>query len=127
MYQATVGDRLLDVDPSAQTLGGDVLDANIVPLKDGFVHLLWKNKSYTAEWLGSDPVSKSVTLRLNRQVFQVALKDRFDLLLDRLGMKAAASSQAADLKAPMPGKSCRCWWKKGSRYRKAIPSSFLRR
>lgn len=104
MYQATVGDRLLDVDPSAQTLGGDVLDADIVPLKDGFVHLLWKNKSYTAEWLGSDPVSKSVTLRLNRHVFQVALKDRFDLLLDRLGMKAAASSQAADLKAPMPGK-----------------------
>lgn len=104
MYQAILADHSFEVDPAGPAVNGEQLEADIVPLKDGFVHLIWKNRSYTAECLSADPDTKTVILRLNRLVFQVNLKDRFDLLLDRLGMKAATASRASDLKAPMPGK-----------------------
>lgn len=66
-------------------------------------HLIRNKASYTLELLELDPVGKSVTLKLNNKVSKIMIRDRFDLLLEKLGMDAAAGKDAGDIKAPMPG------------------------
>jgi|SRR5690606_3007147 len=66
-------------------------------------HLIRNKASYALELLELDPVGKSVTLKLNNKVSKIMIRDRFDLLLEKLGMDAAAGKDAGDIKAPMPG------------------------
>lgn len=109
MYTATVNEQSpLSIDfTSAQadkpTINGDPFDWDLVRLTDQTVHILYQNRSYTAEVLEMNTVDKTVSLMINGHPYQVALKDRFDLLLEKMGMSSAASAKVNDLKAPMPG------------------------
>ena len=84
-------------------LDGAAFAWDIAPLGQGRFHILHAHRSYTAELLDLDPAAKVVRLKLNGQVVQVQAKDRFDLLLDKLGMSAATTHKVNELKAPMPG------------------------
>ena len=84
-------------------LDGAAFAWDITPLGQGRFHILHAHRSYTAELLDLDPAAKVVHLKLNGQVIQVQAKDRFDLLLDKLGMSAATTTKVNELKAPMPG------------------------
>jgi biotin carboxyl carrier protein len=50
-----------------------------------------------------DEEEKSYKIKVNGNVYTVALKDKFDLLLQSMGMDALAAKKVNDLKAPMPG------------------------
>jgi biotin carboxyl carrier protein len=76
---------------------------DLVNLGEGRYHLLWEGRSYSAEVLELDAASKTVRLKLDGQRFELQAKDRFDLLLDKLGMSQAASNKINEVKAPMPG------------------------
>lgn len=78
-------------------------DWNLIKLSDRTFHLLHNDQSFTAEVLGLDSVTKTVSLKINQHIHQVVVKDRFDLLLEQMGMSQAASTKLNDLKAPMPG------------------------
>ena len=84
-------------------LDGAAFAWDIAPLGPGRFHILHHHRSYTAELLALDPAAKVVHLQLNGQTIQVQAKDRFDLLLDKLGMSAATTTKVNELKAPMPG------------------------
>ena len=66
-------------------------------------HILYQNRSFTAEVLELNTTDKMVRLKINGHEHQVQLKDRFDLLLEKMGMSNAASAKVNDLRAPMPG------------------------
>jgi len=85
------------------TLDGADFAWDITPLKKGHFHILHANRSYRAEVLDIDRSAKSVHLKINGQLIVVQTKDRFDLLLDKLGMSAAVTHKVNELKAPMPG------------------------
>jgi biotin carboxyl carrier protein len=42
-------------------------------------------------------------LKVNGKVYSVDLRDRFDLLLEKMGMNNGATGKANSIKAPMPG------------------------
>jgi biotin carboxyl carrier protein len=46
---------------------------------------------------------KTVSLKINGHIHVVNVKDRFDLLLEKMGMSNVASARVNELKAPMPG------------------------
>ncbi|MDU0369401.1 biotin/lipoyl-containing protein [Hymenobacter endophyticus] len=87
----------------AITLNGEPFHWDIAPLGNGRYHLLYEGRSYTAELIAADYAAKTISLKLNGQKVELQAKDRFDLLLDKLGMSNAASQKVNDLKAPMPG------------------------
>ena len=64
---------------------------------------LYKNRSFNAEILEADYQAKSFLIKINKNQYTVSAKDRFDILLDQLGMSNANASKVNDLKAPMPG------------------------
>ncbi|UFH52262.1 biotin/lipoyl-containing protein [Spirosoma sp. KNUC1025] len=105
MYTTTLNNQLFTVDFSAENpvLNGEPFRWDLIKLTDRTFHILHQNRSYTAEVVEMNAVEKSVILKINGQLHQVQLKDRFDLLLEKMGMSSAANAKVNDLKAPMPG------------------------
>lgn len=66
-------------------------------------HLLLNNNSYSIEFVDVDSANKIVSLKVNNKPYDIQVKDKFDLLLSKLGMADLTSKKISDLKAPMPG------------------------
>jgi biotin carboxyl carrier protein len=93
----------VDFKANEITVDGAPFAWDLVDLGSGRYHLLWQGRSYSAEVLEVDAAAKTVRIKLNGQRFELQAKDRFDLLLDKLGMSQAASNKINEIKAPMPG------------------------
>jgi biotin carboxyl carrier protein len=85
------------------SIDGSVLDWDLVKIASNGFHILYKNRSYNAELVKHDPTSKTVSLKINGQVYHIEVKDRYDLLLEKMGMNGSASGKVNHVKAPMPG------------------------
>lgn len=84
-------------------IDGNVYEWDMVEIGNQSFHVIHKNKSYRAEVLSFDKQAKSLTVRINGSKYNVEVKDKLDLLLERLGMDKLAANEVKDIKAPMPG------------------------
>jgi biotin carboxyl carrier protein len=105
MYQTTLNaaPATIDFGPDGPILNGEPFAWDLVKLTDRTFHILYQNHSYSAELLDLNAAEKTVSLRINGLIHQIQLKDRFDLLLEKMGMSDAAATKVNNLKAPMPG------------------------
>ncbi len=108
MFTASVNDATappftVDLTPDGPVLNNESFAWDIVRLNDKTFHILYNNRSFTAELVELDAATKTVTLSINGHPYTVQLKDRFDRLLEQMGMSGAASAKVNDIKAPMPG------------------------
>lgn len=105
MYTATLNDQLYTINfiPDGPTLNDEPFVWDLVKLSERTFHILHENHSFTAEVLELNAVEKTVSLKINGHIHQIQLKDRFDLLLEKMGMSNVAGAKVNDLKAPMPG------------------------
>lgn len=105
MFNATVNDKTLDINSDGEsiTINGEPLNWDVVKITEGYFHIIHNRKSYRAEIVKSDPSTKSFTWKINGRIYNVQLKDKFDLLLEKLGMSQSAISKINTIKAPMPG------------------------
>lgn len=95
-----------DVDYRADnliTVNNEPFTWDIVVLGPGRFHILHEGKSIAAEVIQADYSTKTFQLKLNGRLVDLQVKDRFDLLLDKLGMNTASANKVNELKAPMPG------------------------
>ncbi len=65
--------------------------------------ILHHNKSYNAEVIESNFADKTFKIKLNGKLLTLSAQDRFDLLLEQMGIKNEASAKVNNIKAPMPG------------------------
>jgi len=72
-------------------------------ISDRKIHLIQNNQSLEAELISFDKESKTIQIRLNNKITSLQVKDRFDLLLEKMGMNNTSSGVVKDIKAPMPG------------------------
>ena len=107
MYKITINDKKSIASAQGAdgtfTLDGKQVTPDILEIRDGVFHVILDHRSYTAEVVRHDADEKIFHIRVNNNIYKLALKDRYDELLHALGMDTAASGKAADLKAPMPG------------------------
>jgi len=76
---------------------------DLVRVNNNIFHILYNDRSFTAELVEMDTTAKTAHLSINGHLYTVQLKDRFDQLLEQMGMSAGASAKINDIKAPMPG------------------------
>ncbi|MGC3948184.1 MAG: biotin/lipoyl-binding protein [Chryseolinea sp.] len=93
----------INIASSSLTINGNPVSVDIAPLGPDRFHIIRDNKSYTAEILEVNKQSKTVTIRINGSTHSVQLKDKFDMLLEQLGMTNGSSGRLNNIKAPMPG------------------------
>ena len=105
-FKAKIGDEEIrvgiDKTRSAFTLNNEAVEPNIAGnSKDGWSVIL-NNRSYTVELFKKD--GNKVEFIVNGRRYPVTLSDKYDELLESLGMDRNAGAKVSNLKAPMPGK-----------------------
>ncbi|QNF31817.1 biotin/lipoyl-binding protein [Adhaeribacter swui] len=76
---------------------------DFVPLGANRFHIIHNHQSFTAELVKADYVTKTFIIKVNGQLHELALQDRFDLLLEKMGMSQVNANKINEVKAPMPG------------------------
>lgn len=106
MYTASVNNAesvSIDIQPSGITLNGQPYSWDLSKSGEGHFHILKNDRSFSVEVLSIDAATKTVQLKINGYIHDVQVKDRFDLLLEKMGMSNAAANKVNNIKAPMPG------------------------
>ena len=66
-------------------------------------HIIKNHKTYKATLREKDENSKKMLISVHGNEYNIELKDKFDILLDKLGMSNLTVVKMKDVKAPMPG------------------------
>jgi acetyl/propionyl-CoA carboxylase alpha subunit len=105
MLKAKLNNKSFDVEfeNGQPILNGSPLSWDFTRINDTTFHILHNNKSYSAELVQLDTTTKTVKLKINGGIHTVELKDRYDLLLEKMGINGAAAGKLNSIKAPMPG------------------------
>lgn len=96
MYVANVNNKIFE-------LSEDQVNWDLVEYAPNCFHIIHNGKSYRAELVKADIVTKSFVIKINGNVQTVTVKDKFDLLLEKMGMTSANTAKINNIKAPMPG------------------------
>ena len=78
-------------------------DLDLVVTGDNSFHILKNNRSYEARVLRMDLPSKTFTIQVNDNTYDIQLADHFDRLVKQLGFSSAEQTRIKEIKAPMPG------------------------
>ncbi|MEP2771713.1 MAG: biotin/lipoyl-containing protein [Fulvivirga sp.] len=105
MYKTIVNEQAMEIafENEVIKIDGDTYEWDMVEIGNKSFHVIHKNKSYRAEVLAFNKQEKTLTVRINGSKYNVEVKDKLDLLLERLGMDKLAANEVKDIKAPMPG------------------------
>jgi biotin carboxyl carrier protein len=105
MYKAIVNKKEFEITNRDDKImiDGTVVEWDLAKISNEYFHILIKNESYRAEIIKADPITKSFIIKVKGKVYAVELKDKFDLLLDKMGLNNGLAGRANNVKAPMPG------------------------
>jgi biotin carboxyl carrier protein len=105
MFKASVNKKSFEIVPEEKgfMINGNLFQWDMINVADGYFHIIHDNKSMTAEVVKADHSTKSFQIKINGTIYTVDVKDKFDLLLEKMGMNNASAGKVNNIKAPMPG------------------------
>ena len=105
MFSVNLQNTTYQVEKSSEEIrvNQNRLTWDIQFVDDRKVHLIKGTRSIEAELIAIDLDTKSLQIRLGYKTATLQLKDRFDLLLEKMGMASAGLGNLKEIKAPMPG------------------------
>ena len=121
MYRVKVNDQH---DYQIDKNGGDLLinnnkvTADIKQLSPSIWHIIDQMRSYNVEVISFDSVLKTAGIRINNNTYTLTAKDKFDLLLEKMGLTGLNSAKVTELKAPMPGMVLNVFIEEGTEVKK---------
>jgi biotin carboxyl carrier protein len=97
MYKISANEKYqFEIDP-------EQINWDLIEVEPGRFNILYEHRSYAAVVLAADYENKSFSVRINSFLFNLAARDRFDLLAEQLGFTGKQAKKANNIKAPMPG------------------------
>ena len=81
----------------------EINNLDLIRKSNSQYHILQNKQSFTASVLANDFNSKSYTVMVNGNTYEVSISNEIDQLITKLGLEASSSKKANDVKAPMPG------------------------
>lgn len=76
---------------------------NAVSIETNKFHILDQNLPYKAEIISSDFNQKKYTVRVNHNIYYVAISNPLDTLIKEMGFEVGKTKLVNFIKAPMPG------------------------
>ena len=105
MYEASINNRHFKISQKGSSFIVDdqelILDLERID-KNSF-HVLKDGHSYNITLVEVDKENKKVSIKLNNHIYDVVLKDRMDILLQKMGLENNQEHSNKEIKAPMPG------------------------
>jgi biotin carboxyl carrier protein len=105
MFKATVNKKNFEITSAEDgfIINDQLFQWDITTISGEYFHIIRNQKSYRAELVKADYKSKSFQIKINNKLLNVEVKDKFDLLLEKMGMNNNALGKLNNIKAPMPG------------------------
>ncbi len=105
MLKATVKQSSFEITPADEgwLVNDNPLNWDFVKISDNYFHIIVKQKGYRVEIVKADHATKSFIFKINGRQYPVSVKDKFELLLEKMGMNVSAGNKVNAIKAPMPG------------------------
>jgi biotin carboxyl carrier protein len=105
MFSVILQDTTYSVEKNLATplVNQQALTWDLKWMGDRKIHLIQGARSLEAELLAIDFETKTLQIRLGHKTTTLQLKDRFDLLLKKMGINAVGTGSLKEIKAPMPG------------------------
>lgn len=105
MFQTKINGKNFEVIKTDESIviNGKPFEWDLVKIADDHFHILHNNKSYRAEVIKADRSTKTFQFKINNTIHTVEVRDKFDLLLEKMGMANGAAAKLNNIKAPMPG------------------------
>ena len=102
MYKIAVnGTEKFEIE--GQTINGQPYEWDVLKMEEGRFHIIKDDRSFSTEVVSANYEEKSFSIKVNGSIYEIGVKDRYDILLQSLGMENMGASQVKELKAPMPG------------------------
>lgn len=97
-YKVNVNDSFqFDIDKE------QVAQLDSVSIEANKFHVLHQNTPFKAEIVSANFNQKTYTVKVNNNLYTVAIADALDLLIKEMGFEVGATKQVNAIKAPMPG------------------------
>jgi biotin carboxyl carrier protein len=107
MFKATVNEDYtfeIALEDDQITIDGQKFTVDNEQTGASAFHLLQGHTSCKAEVLDFDSEEKIFTILISGREYRVQVADRYDILLEKLGMDEMVGAQINQVEAPMPGK-----------------------
>ena len=102
MIKATVnGKTEFSIEKNA--LDGVPVEWDMIEVHDNTFHILRDNKGYNATLISFNAEEKTMVINVNGNDYEITIKDKYDLLMQQLGINSKAGAIVQNIKAPMPG------------------------
>lgn len=66
-------------------------------------HIINNLKSYNVEVVAFDSALKTAEIKVNNHLYHITAKDKYDALLEQMGLSNMQTAKVSEVKAPMPG------------------------
>ena len=96
-FTVAVNEKDLQISPE-QIAKFDAIETN-----DGYFHILKNGKSYRAEVVSVDYAAKTFGIKVNGNVYQTKIADKYDRLIKEIGLSVGNTQKLNIIKSPMPG------------------------
>lgn len=106
MYRIKINDKKsveVDLDGGAISVDGIKLEIDIHSEGQEFANIILNNKSYNVSLVDIDRVDKTCAVKVNGRLYNLQVQDKFDQLLQQMGLDTNNKIKVAELNAPMPG------------------------
>src|SRR5690554_6861433 len=94
---------LVDGEQDFALASSSVKDLDVLSLSDKEAHLVYELESYSIEIVDRNYIDRNYTVKLNGQIFQVAIETPLDQLIKEMGL-SLGSSRSEERRV---GKECR--------------------
>lgn len=105
MYKVSINETSYNIDFKSEGIyvDNELLSWDMAVVSDYMFHLITASKSYVVEIVAKDPQTKHLQLKVNGVIFDIDVRDKYDMLLEQLGMQQSGDSNHREIRAPMPG------------------------
>ena len=98
------GNAILSFIEQENTISSPIsFDWDLQKISENKYHIIYENESFSTEIIKIDEQEKIFTVKINGKTVALKAKDRFDLLLEKMGLSNLSKPKINQIKAPMPG------------------------
>ncbi len=102
MIKATVNGKK-EFSIEGKQLNGESVEWDLIEIRKNSFHIIRDHKGYNATLVSFNAEEKSMIINVNGTDYEIIIKDKYDLLLQQLGINSKSSTTTQLVKAPMPG------------------------
>ena len=124
MLKATINDDReyeIERNPDQTRVNNELFSHSLSSISDREFNIIFKQRSYNVEVINTDQKRKIFFLKVDGKNLTVNLRDRFDQLIEAMGLQEEDDKGDKQILAPMPGLVLEIHVKEGEQVEKGAP------